>query len=171
MYPKHANWYVIQCKQHQESRALENLERQGFSCYLPKLKVERIRLGTKVEASEALFPSYLFINLDQVSDDWHPIRSTRGVVRIVRFNEYPIPIRGEIIDVIRKRLAGEPARVPYLQPGERVRITEGCFSDVEAIFVANDGNERVVLLMSILHHEQTLCFPVGMVRKSGAART
>jgi transcriptional antiterminator RfaH len=161
-----ANWYVIQCKPHQENRALENLARQGFSCYLPTLTVEKLRFGTKVEVTEPLFPSYLFINLDRISDNWHPIRSTRGVIRIVRFNDYPIPVRGEIIDVIRKRLAGEPARIPYLQPGERVRITEGCFADVEAIFVANDGMERVVLLMNILHREQTLCFPIASVRKS-----
>jgi transcriptional antiterminator RfaH len=49
-----------------------------------------------------------------------------------------------------------------------VRITQGCFSDVEAILVANDGNERVVLLMNILHSEQTLRFPVAIVRKSAS---
>jgi len=30
-------------------------------------------------------------------------------------------------------------------------ITQGPFSDVEAIFIANDGGERVVLLMNILN--------------------
>jgi transcriptional antiterminator RfaH len=130
------------------------------------LTVEKVRFGSKIDVKEPLFPSYLFINLDQGSDNWHPIRSTRGVIRIVRFNEYPVPIRGEIVEAIHKRLAEERLRVPYLQPGERVRITEGCFADVEAIFIANDGMQRVVLLMNILHREQTLCFPITSVRKS-----
>lgn len=170
MHANHTHWYVIQCRLHQERRALENLERQGFSCYLPTVTVEKLRFGSKAEVKEPLFPSYLFINLDQLRDNWHSIRSTRGVIRIVRFSDYPIPVRGEVIEVIHKRLAGEQTRIPYLQPGERVRITQGCFSDVEAIFIANDGDERVVLLMSILHREQTLCFPAAIVRKSAQTK-
>jgi transcription antitermination factor NusG len=62
---------------------------------------------------------------------------------------------------------GEPnlPRVSYLKAGERVLITDGCFADVEAIFVTNDGEQRVMLLMNILHREQTVSFPVTSVRK------
>jgi len=162
----HNRWYVIQCKPHQECRAFENLERQGFSCYLPTLSVEELRHGCRREIQEPLFPGYLFIDLDEFRDNWQPIRSTRGVIRIVRFNQYPIPVQNEIIEVIRQRLAINQPRITNLQPGERVRITDGCFADVEAIFVANDGNERVTLLMNILHREQTLSFPAATVRKS-----
>jgi len=160
-------WYVIQCKPREDGRALEHLERQGFSCYLPTLRVEKRRQGGKVEVQESLFPGYLFIQLDEVNDNWHPIRSTRGVIQMVRFKEYPQPVPDEIIESIRQRLADNQLRVPYLRPGERVRITEGCFSDLEAIFVANDGTERVMLLMNLLHHEQTLSFPVSSIRKCG----
>lgn len=158
-------WYVIQCKPRQESRALENLERQSFCCYLPTLKVEKLRHGCKIGVAEPLFPGYLFIQLDGIKDNWHSIRSTRGVIQIVRFNEYPVPVRDEMIETIRQRLASSTPRVPYLQPGERVRVTEGSFSNLEAIFVADDGNERVVLLMNILQREQRLSFPVASVRK------
>jgi transcriptional antiterminator RfaH len=158
-------WYVIQCKPREDWRALEHLNRQGFVCYLPTLRVERLRQGRKLVAQESFFPRYLFIHLDEVRDNWVPIRSTRGVSHMVRFNEQPLPIRDEIIEQIRTRLAGNRPHVPCLRPGERVRITEGAFSDVEAIFVANDGDERVVLLLNILHHEQKLKFPLGSVRK------
>lgn len=171
MSANNSHWYVIQCKPRQESRAFENLERQGFPCYLPVLKAEKLWHGCKREVQEPLFPGYLFIKLDGISDNWHPIRSTRGVIRIVRFNEYPVPLRDEIFEVIRERVASNQLRIPYLKPGERVRITEGCFSDVEAIFVANDGDERVVLLMNILHREQMLRFPVATVRKAASHKT
>jgi transcriptional antiterminator RfaH len=160
-------WYVVQCKPREERRALENLERQRFLCYLPTLAVERLRQGSRVEVPETLFPGYLFIHLDEVRDNWHPIRSTRGVIQIVRFNQFPLPVRDEIIDAIRQRLESMPCRVPYLQPGERVRITDGCFSNLEAIFLANDGAERVVLLMNILHSEQKVSFPIHAVRRCG----
>jgi transcriptional antiterminator RfaH len=162
----HARWYLIQCKRREEFRALEHLGRQQFSCYLPTLAVEKRRNGRKLDAREPLFPGYLFIKLDDVSDNWHPIRSTRGVIQIVRFSEHPVPVQDEIVETIRQRLAGNPPRVPYLQPGERVVITEGCFAELEAIFVANDGDERVMLLMNIFNREQTLSFPALNVRKS-----
>lgn len=36
---------------------------------------------------ESLFPGYLFIQLDQLNDNWHPIRSTRGVNQLVTFGK------------------------------------------------------------------------------------
>lgn len=56
-------------------------------------------------------------------------------------------------------------REPYLRSGERVVITDGGFSGIEAIFVASHGDERVMLLLNILQSEQTLSFPIGSVRK------
>src|SRR5690348_6775960 len=148
---KRPHWYVIQCKTREDCRALEHLERQGYACYRPTLSVEKLRHGRRSTSQESLFPGYLFVQLDQVEDNWAPIRSTRGVIQIVRFSEDPAPMPHEVIESIRERLAKGPPRTPYLQPGEQVVIAEGAFSDVEAIFVADDGSERVMLLMNLLH--------------------
>jgi transcriptional antiterminator RfaH len=158
-------WYLVQCRARQEERALEHLERQGFECYRPLYERERIRRGRRHLASVALFPGYLFIRLDRIHDNWLPICSTRGVIQIVRFNEYPLPVSDEIIEHIRGRIASELLREPYLKAGERVVITKGTFSGIEAIFVASEGDERAMLLLNILHSEQTLSFPIASVRK------
>lgn len=160
-------WYLVYCKPHEDERALENLERQGFQCFRPIRKVERLRNGCKYTASEALFPRYLFIQLDRKNDNWYPIRSTRGISQIVRFDEHPLPVPDSIIEGIRRRLDEGSDAEPHLKPGERVRITDGAFSQLEAIFVANDGDERVVLLLNILQRDQRLSFPVESVRKIG----
>ena len=160
-------WYLIHCKPRQDARALENLERQGFTCYQPTLRVERLCDGRKVSKQEPLFPRYLFIQLDQVNDSWSPIRSTRGVSQIVRVDDHPVPVEDEIIEQIRQRLESDASAVPYLVSGDRVRIVQGPFSDLEAIFVASHGDQRVMLLLNILHHEQELSFPVASIRKWG----
>jgi transcriptional antiterminator RfaH len=152
-------WYVIQCKRREEFRALDHLERQGFCCYLPTLTVKTRRNGRKTDAREPLFPSYLFVKLDDFRDDWHTIRSTRGVMQIVRFGGHPLPVQDGIVEMISQRLAGNRLHLPYLRPGEPVVITKGCFANLEAIFVANDGADRVMLLMDILSREQTVRFP------------
>lgn len=158
-------WYLVQCRARQDERALEHLERQGFECYRPHYEVERIRSGRKESASVALFPGYLFIRLDRIHDNWLPIRSTRGVLQIVRFNEYPLPVADGIIEQLRQRSEKGWSREPHLQSGERVIVTEGSFSGIEAIFLAADGDERVILLLCILQSEQRLSFPIGSVHK------
>lgn len=159
------NWYVIHCKPRQDDRALENLVRQGFECYLPRLRVERLRDGRSVIAEESLFPGYLFIRLDASKDNWAPIRSTRGVSQMIRGRDQPLSVSDGIVASIRQRLAAQRPQ-PYLQPGDRVLIGEGCFSQLEAIFIANDGEHRVTLLLNLLHHEHWLSVPISSVRKS-----
>lgn len=163
--PDQAQWFLVHCKPRQDERALENLERQGFYCYYPRRFVEKLRDGRRSTVTEPLFPGYVFIRLNRVSDNWHPIYSTRGVHQIVRFNQQPLPVREQIIEQIRCRLAGQARPEPYFKPGDRVQITHGPFSQLEAVFLTNDGTERVVVLLSMLQHEQPLTFHVSAVRK------
>jgi len=65
----------------------------------------------------------LFIRLDHIHDNWAPIRSTRGVIQVVRFNEFPLPVADEIVEQIRRRIEDRPIRQPYLKSGERVVLT------------------------------------------------
>jgi transcriptional antiterminator RfaH len=166
--PAPRRWYVIHCKPRQEGRALENLVRQGFVCFLPKLSVRRPRNGRDVMVEESLFPGYLFINLDASQDNWAPIRSTRGVGRILRVGDRPLPVSDAIIESIRRRVAAQSPE-PRLQPGERVVITDGCFAQLEAIFIAEDGDHRVTLLLNLLHQEHSLSFPAASVRRCAGA--
>lgn len=59
------HWYLVHTKPKQEKYALENLQRQGYECYLPLLLSERIRQGILMVTDEPLFPRYLFIRLGQ----------------------------------------------------------------------------------------------------------
>jgi transcriptional antiterminator RfaH len=159
-------WFVVHCKPREDARALEHLQRQSFHCYAPTLKVDKVRQNRRIAVQEPMFPRYVFVQLDEVNNNWHRIRSTRGVAQLVHCHERLLPVDDRIIEGIRARLAVDQPCVPYLKAGELVVITDGPFSDVEAIFLANDGKERVILLMNILHREQTLPFPVGSVRKA-----
>ena len=51
-----SNWYLIHTKIRQERVALENLERQGFECFLPQINTEKLRRGALQVVQEALFP-------------------------------------------------------------------------------------------------------------------
>ena len=40
-----SHWYLIHTKPQQELRALQNLERQGYVCFYPKLTTEKLKRG------------------------------------------------------------------------------------------------------------------------------
>lgn len=172
MTPEHLppRWYLIQCKPRQDSRAEENLTRQAFKCYRPTQHIERILRGRRTTSVESLFPGYLFIQLDQLNDNWHPIRSTRGVNQLVTFGKQPIAVADELIEQLRKRLHNQLTETPRdslaLEPGDQVRITSGSYKELEAIFLSHDGGERIVILLQLLHREHTLSVPIAAIEKS-----
>ena len=157
-----AAWYLVHCKPRQDERAEEHLLRQGYACYRPRLQRERLVRGRRQSVVESLFPGYLFIQLNPDSN-WSPLRSTRGVNRLVRFGEYPLQVPSSLIDSLQERTPSEPQ--PLLQPGDRVRIVDGSFAELEAIFLSMDGEERVVLLMKLLNREHRLSLPLTSVRR------
>lgn len=157
-----AAWYLVHCKPRQDERAQEHLIRQGYDCYRPLLRRERLVRGRTQTVAESLFPGYLFVQLHPNSN-WSPLRSTRGVNRLVSFGGYPLQVPQTLIDTLQQRTQPEPQ--PLLQPGDRVRIVEGSFAELEAIFLCMDGEERVVLLMKLLNREQKLTLPLASVRR------
>lgn len=158
------DWYLVQCKVGETLRALENLENQHYQCFMPLMRVEKIRKRKRVILEEPLFPGYLFIHLDQLVDDWQPIRSTRGVARLVAFGGMPLAVDQAFINELQSRCSIQKA-MQTLRKGEKVRITEGPFRELEAVFESFDGDERVVLLLSFLHRQQRLVVPVGSIHK------
>ncbi|WP_440090223.1 transcription/translation regulatory transformer protein RfaH [Pseudomonas fragariae (ex Marin et al. 2024)] len=161
-----ARWYLIQTKPRQEARAEEHLQRQHFECYRPLKSGERKR-SNRTPIEEELFPGYLFIRMDQVHDNWYPIRSTRGVARIVTFGAHPVPVRDELIEQIRERLSAPAPRIVFTR-GEPVLIKAGGFCDVEAIFLATDGTERAVILLNMLQRQQKVVLPISSLTRMEA---
>ena len=149
-------WYLVQCRPRQEARAEENLIRQGYVCYRPQHLVEKVVRGRRKAVPESLFPGYVFIQLGE-RDGWATLRSTRGVAALVSFGGRPAEVCPALIALLREReQAEDAAQEPVFAEGERLRVTEGPFADLEVIYVGMDGEERAVVLLNFLHREQRL---------------
>ncbi len=156
-------WYLVQCKSRQDERAEENLVRQGYTCYRPQFGCERIVRGRRQVVSESLFPGYMFIQLT-LEDNWGPLRSTRGVLRVVAFGAQPLAISDGVIEELRLHEAQGDVQ-PQLVSGEPVRINDGPFAELQAIYLGMDGDERVVVLLNFLQREQQVSLPLNGVSK------
>jgi transcriptional antiterminator RfaH len=146
-------WYLIHSKPKSEQLAKNNLERQGYETYLPLVQGKTKRRGKTTKLIQAMFPRYLFIRLDEQTDDWGPIASTIGVSKLVRFGQTPGRIPDSLIFELRnheneKGLQSEP--VIEFKEGDRVRITDGPFEGYEGLFEAHSSKDRVLILLKII---------------------
>lgn len=165
-------WHVIHTKVKQEFRALENLQNQGFEVFLPTCQVQKKRNNQIKIATEALFSRYLFIRLSDVSSNWFPIRSTRGVAQLLRFgiSTDPVVIPDLIIDYLKKRCTHEEEPHDLYQEGEVLEITQGPFKGLFGFFeklqTMPDGFARALLLVEILGSVQKLQLQLSQVKKA-----
>jgi transcriptional antiterminator RfaH len=147
------NWYLVHTKPRQEKCALENLQWQGYECYFPTMPAEKLRLGKISTTQKPLFPRYLFIRLGQgpSTQSWTPIRSTKGVSRLVTFGNVPAKVDDALIDVLRSQeLAAQIEPERLFKTGERVRILTAPFADIEGIYQMTDADQRVMVLIELM---------------------
>jgi transcriptional antiterminator RfaH len=147
-------WYAVHTQPHAETRARDNLLRQGYAAYLPRCRVYVSHARRRRVAVRPLFPRYLFAGVDRAAMRWRPILSTFGVADIVRTGEEPAPVPDEILAALREREGAglfdllDPAR--RLRLGEMVRITAGAFEDMIGRLVELRDQDRVVVLLDLL---------------------
>ncbi|MBM3527066.1 MAG: transcriptional activator RfaH [Alphaproteobacteria bacterium] len=160
-------WYAVHTHPREEAQACAHLKRQGFEPFLP-CYLKRRSHARKVDLVPApLFPRYLFVQLEIENPMWRVIRSTRGVVDLVRAGVDPVPVPDEAIEEIKRRRDAEGfvvlARGLGLKPGSPIRIDIGAFAGMEAIFQAERDEDRVVALLSMLGRQVVVQVPIHAV--------
>ena len=155
-------------KPRQEDVALANLERQGYECYLPQMRIERVRRRRAEIATEPMFPRYLFIRLDSSDQgkSWSPIRSTLGVSQLVHFGARAAKVDDTLVDLLRQREQATPAEAMF-HIGDSVVITDGPFAGIEAIYQTADADRRAFILLEILSKPVPMQIDSSRLRKAG----
>jgi len=159
-------WYVVQTKVRQELNALENLSRQGYHCFYPRIKQWHKRRGKRYLSEEAFFPGYLFISLDLGKTNTAPIRSTRGVTGLVRFGYQIQPVPEAVIEMLQQRTDSMDvvSVLPVdFKPGQQVRVEEGPLEGLTAIFQTKKGEDRAILLLGLLGAQRRVEAPIASI--------
>ena len=147
------SWYLVYTKPRQENLAQENLERQGFEIYLPRIYQTRRRNGRYIKTIEPFFPRYLFINLNTETDNWAPIRSTFGVSRMIRFDGIPAVVPDQLIQVLKEN--DDKDGIQRLKQknytlGDKVTIIDGPLAGYQGIYQQQKSAERVAVLVDLV---------------------
>jgi transcriptional antiterminator RfaH len=162
-------WFVVHTKPRQETRALVNLQRQGFECFLPTIPKKRVSRKVFEIVHEPLFSRYVFIELDtQLSGrSWAPIRSTLGVSKLVTFGTEPARVSSDLIALLREQqhaLAAQP--LAQYKPGDIVKIKDGPFKGIEAVYQMDDGEMRALVLIELLQKPTRMQIDIANLQKA-----
>jgi transcriptional antiterminator RfaH len=155
MKPGQANWFAVVTKPRQEQIALQNLQRQGFECFLPMAENPYQRRSKKQQKIiEPLFPRYLFINAIAETQNLAPVRSTKGVISLVRFGTELAVIPAQIINAIKQSISADTGLIKIepvpITPGDTVRVFDGPLSGLNGIVQEKNSERRAILLIEIL---------------------
>jgi len=145
------NWYLIKTKSRQEKKAKQNLENQGYVAFCPITKINNKLV--------ILFPSYLFVQLNEKTQIFSPIYSTQGVSYFVKFGLNFAKVPTGVIEFIKTNQHITTEKLINLnkfKPGDKIQIIDGAFKNWVAIFKCYKPDDRVILLMNLLGCKQSL---------------
>ncbi|MBL4680794.1 MAG: hypothetical protein JKY88_08745 [Pseudomonadales bacterium] len=145
---------AVYTKPRQEKQAAENLERQGFKVYLPRIRLRKRVKTTYQWKVEALFPRYLFIKVAIGEQNIAPVRSTLAVVDIVSCGQRVMPVDESIIDSLMQRedpaIHARQSENKGYALGDRVEILDGALAGLKGVFQMTNGAKRAELLVAML---------------------
>ena len=164
------SWFAVYTKPRQEQIALENLERQGFHCFLPMAVNPYQRRSTSKLRIEPLFPRYMFLHAIADQQSLGPVRSTRGVATLVRFGQELARISETVMNTINNRCDPETGLVRLdpvpVKPGDKVKVFDGPMAGLEGIFSERKGEKRALLLAKLLGTESTIEVDAILLQKA-----
>src|SRR2546423_6241413 len=162
-------WFALCTNPKQEDRACYNLQSWGVECFNPKIKERRRNSFTGIATliSKPLFPGYIFSRFAPKTR-LHQIRFTRGVHRVVSFNDQPVPIDDDVITILQSRVGtdGFLSTGEALKPGDKVRIKGGPWQELVGV-VERDlkANERIMILMTSISYQGRLTVDKDLLEK------
>ena len=141
------SWHLVHTKPRGEVRSLENLERQGFEVFLPMITLQKVRRGKLTSVTEPMFSRYLFIRTTKMVQDLSLVRSTLGVIQLVRFGTVPAKVPNDWVESMRLQPA---VHEKLFNAGDKLLIGNGMLKGLDAIYVQPDGETRAMVLINLL---------------------
>jgi transcription antitermination factor NusG len=143
-------WYAVRTKPKHERIAFAGLSGKGFTPYLPTYRTRRRWSDRVVESELPFFSSYIFCRFD--AQKRLPVLTTPGVLHVLSFGSYPVPVPDSEIEAIQTILqSGLPAEpCLFLREGQRIRMKAGPLEGLEGILVEKKSDWRMVVSVEML---------------------
>jgi len=156
------NWFAIYTKPRWEKKVDATLIRKGIECWCPLQKIQRQWSDRKKIIEDPLFKSYVFVRIAE--PEKLTVLMTDGVLNFVHYLGKPAIIKDTEIDLIKKYLSEEEAKLSVFslegfREDTKVKISHGVFMDNEGT-VIRGGKKKVYVKLESLGQVMVVEFPV-----------
>ncbi|WP_044412525.1 transcription termination/antitermination protein NusG [Thiomicrospira microaerophila] len=148
-------WYVVHAYSGYENKVKvliqEYADRAGLQdafgqILVPSEEVVEIRDGKKRTSERKFFPGYVLIEMELDESSWHLVKSVPNVLGFIGgTSDRPAPISKKEVERILQRVeenVDKPRPKVIYEPGEMVRVTDGPFTDFEAVVEGVDYDKN-----------------------------
>ncbi|WP_029936171.1 transcription termination/antitermination protein NusG [Thiomicrospira pelophila] len=148
-------WYVVHAYSGYENKVkaalVEYIERAELTndfgrILVPSEEVVEIRDGKKRTSERKFFPGYVLVEMEMNEASWHLVKSVPQVMGFIGgTSDRPAPITQKEVDRILQRVeenVDKPRPKVIYEPGEMVRVTDGPFTDFEAVVEGVDYDKN-----------------------------
>jgi transcriptional antiterminator RfaH len=146
-------WGLINTHPHKEALAIENLLRQKFQTYCPLVRKRIKHARREQDVLRPLFPTYVFVRIDEALHRWRSISSTFGVRALVSFGERLGFLHDDFINSLKAREVDGcivHPESPYVV-GQKVKVAGGPFDGLVATIIQMSEKDRLVVLMDLMN--------------------
>lgn len=161
--PENRHWYIVKVQSNREDSIRRNLirkiriaDKEAFfgDIVVPTEKVTEVRSGKKRVLRRKLYPGYVMINMELNEETLFLIRDTAGIGEFTGSGGKPIPMAPHEVERILAKQEDRNDTAPRLQipfkEGDRVKINEGTFHDIEGEVGSIDpSNGHVTVMINI----------------------
>jgi len=145
-------WYAVQTRPRHEKKIAAELLQAGVTTYLPIVKQVHRWSDRRKVVQVPLFSCYTFVKIAALPDSRLQVLRVPGVLGFVGNQGEGIPIPDHEIENVRMLVEQEieHKEYPFLKAGQRVRIRGGVLDGMEGILVSNQGQNRLVVSLTLI---------------------
>jgi transcription antitermination factor NusG len=161
-------WYLIYTKPRHEKRVHSRLSELNISSFLPVVKKLRIWHDRKRYIDEPLFPSYVFIYLNNIQAYYSGI-DMDGSLYYVRAGKNIARVNDKIVNNIRivvEKGGDIDVLTEDFQPGNEFLINQGPLTGLSCELVQLRGGRKALVRVQLLQRNLLVTLPSGYLMQS-----
>jgi len=161
-------WHVIYTKPRHEKKVFEELIYHKYNSYLPLIKQTSIWSDRQKIIDKPLFPSYVFVFLNNMVEYYQTLQ-INGAVSFIRFNNHPAIVKESEIETIKKMIES-CSQIELVQQeikvGDKRLIQSGPLAGFECEIVSVNGKNKILVRINSLKQNITAELNTSYLLKS-----
>lgn len=139
-----SNWYLLYTRPNHERKIAAYLQELGMEHYLPMVRTESQKFHQHKPGLTPLFPSYVFIFLDNVKD-YYTASNAPGVINFVKLGGQLAKVDPQVIQSIKLLLDRNISInvVAEFSAGQEIVVKTGPFAGLSGEIIKHLGKQKV----------------------------